>query len=78
MALLVLGSAFLHASWNLATRRVQGNLAVLWLSLALAGAASLPLAVAECWRRGVPAALPPFVLATSLVHAAYFSLLVKA
>jgi drug/metabolite transporter (DMT)-like permease len=75
---VILISAALHASWNFATRAVRGNLAVLWLSLCLAGLASAPAAI-------VWAALHPptaeswwILLASSILNAAFFSLLGKA
>jgi hypothetical protein len=39
---LVVAAACLHALWNLAAKRVAGNLGVLWLGLCLAGVALAP------------------------------------
>src|SRR5262245_30634791 len=36
---LVVAAACLHALWNLAAKRVSGNVGVLWLGLCLAGVA---------------------------------------
>ena len=44
IAILVLASSVLHALWNFATRKSQGDLAALWLSLATT-AVSLVLTV---------------------------------
>jgi hypothetical protein len=43
-ALLVLAAATLHASWNFAARKSNGNIVVMWLSLILTGLITLPVA----------------------------------
>lgn len=75
---LVLAAAVLHAAWNFATRRSRGNLPALWLSLLLAGLASLPFAVWLAVRDGLSAQAWMFFAATGGIHALYFSLLAKA
>jgi drug/metabolite transporter (DMT)-like permease len=71
---LVVAAACLHALWNLAAKRVAGNLGVLWLGLCLAGGALAPFALYDAWQAFDPAGLP-YVVATGLIHAAYFGLL---
>jgi drug/metabolite transporter (DMT)-like permease len=71
---LVIAAACLHALWNLAAKRVSGNLGVLWLGLCVSGVVLAPLAFASAWQSFEPAGLP-YIVATGLIHAAYFSLL---
>ena len=42
---LVVASAFCHALWNLAARRVSGDLVVLWLGFGVGAALIFPFAV---------------------------------
>src|SRR6516225_12280763 len=42
---LVVAAAFLHALWNLAAKRVSGNVGVLWLGLCLCGVMLAPFAL---------------------------------
>jgi len=81
--LLVLLAAVLHAFWNYAARKAQGNLRVMWLGLCAACLLCAPVILGLQTARGpeaggasAPAAL--FVLATGLLHAAYFLLLAWA
>src|SRR5262249_61362291 len=71
---LVVAAACLHALWNLAAKRVAGNLGVLWLGLCLAGVALAPFALYDASRPFDPAGLP-YLAATGLIHATYFGLL---
>jgi drug/metabolite transporter (DMT)-like permease len=50
------------------------TLGVLWLGLCLAGIALAPFALNDAWQSFDPAGLP-YVVATGLIHAAYFGLL---
>ena len=75
---LILTSAILHASWNFAMRKARGDIVVLWLSLLLAGAVGLPVAVAlGLWYPPRAAGLG-FLLVSCALMATYFSLLGKA
>ncbi|ETW94334.1 MAG: hypothetical protein ETSY1_35330 [Candidatus Entotheonella factor] len=75
---LVLIAAFLHALWNLAAKKVSGNLSVLWLGLCLASIVSWPFALSVYQ----PAQFIPetigCILATGALHTAYFIALAKA
>lgn len=75
---LVLISAFLHALWNFAARKASGNLAVMWLGLAIAIIICLPLAL-RIWpsMESIRSALP-YMLATGIIHSLYFWLLSKS
>ena len=55
---LVVAAACLHALWNLAAKRVAGNLGVLWLGLCLAGVALAPFALYDARQSFDPAGLP--------------------
>jgi len=80
--LLVLVAAVLHASWNYAARKAEGNLRVVWLGLCAATLFSLPVILGLLiFRREIgllSAAAWGFVAATGLLHAAYFLLLSAA
>jgi drug/metabolite transporter (DMT)-like permease len=76
--LLVILAATLHALWNFATKKVSGNLSVIWIGLVLATIAIIPflfflspeqIFVTKTW---------PFILATGLIHAVYFFAVAKA
>jgi multidrug transporter EmrE-like cation transporter len=69
---LVVAAACLHALWNLAAKRVSGNLGVLWLGLCLAGVALAPFALPSALQSFNLAGLPCFAT-TGLVHAAHGS-----
>jgi drug/metabolite transporter (DMT)-like permease len=75
---LVLLSAVLHATWNFLTKRVSGNLSVLYIGMSGMCILLLPF-VLFLWRSDplTPAAYP-FVLATGVVHALYFLVLSQA
>jgi len=75
--LLVILAATLHALWNFATKKVSGNLSVIWIGLVLATIAIIPflfflspeqIFVTKAW---------PFILATGLIHAVYFFAVAK-
>ena len=75
---LVLISATLHALWNFLTKRVSGNLSVLYIGMSAMCILLLPFVV-FIWRSDplTPAAYP-YVIATSIVHALYFFALSQA
>lgn len=74
--LLVLASSALHACWNLAARRTKGRFGVVWLSLAAAALCALPFTLGR-WGAAERAALP-FMAATAVVNAVYFTTLARA
>jgi drug/metabolite transporter (DMT)-like permease len=76
--LLVLLSAVLHASWNFLTKRVSGNLSVLYIGMTVMCVVLLPF-VLFLWKSEplTPSAYP-FVIATGIVHALYFLALSQA
>lgn len=78
---LVLGSAFCHALWNLAARRVSGDLVVLWLGFGVGAALIFPFA-AHLWYLNPETAFPPasfkFIALTGIIHAIYTGLLSSA
>jgi len=78
---LVLFAAVGHALWNLAARKVAGDMAVLWLAFSLGIFVLVPLCI-FIWWQGVPLVLTwpgaLCLLATGVFHAAYFALLGRA
>jgi uncharacterized membrane protein len=76
--LIVLFAALLHALWNFAARSARGNLSVLWLGVTLAAVVSLPFAlVSVTFDRSLVMGIP-YIIATGVIHAAYFILLGKS
>ncbi|MBI1958690.1 MAG: EamA family transporter [Candidatus Rokubacteria bacterium] len=75
---LVLAAALFHAGWNALTKRARDQLAFLWSSLSLATVLLAPFGIAYLPDAGVPAAALPYLVTTSVVHAAYFFALGKA
>jgi drug/metabolite transporter (DMT)-like permease len=71
---LVVTAACLHPLWNLAVKRVSGNLGVLWLGLCVAGLLLAPFAVSSACQSFDPAGLP-YLVASGLIQAAYVCLL---
>jgi drug/metabolite transporter (DMT)-like permease len=71
---LVVTAALLHALWNLAAKRVSGNIGVLWLGLCVGALVLAPFAAYSALGSFELAGLP-YMAATGLLHAAYFSLL---
>lgn len=75
---LVLLSAMLHAGWNFLTKRVSGNLSVLYIGITAMCAVLLPFVFF------FSALEPPapsgyyFIIATGVVHALYFFVLSQA
>jgi drug/metabolite transporter (DMT)-like permease len=72
---LVLGSALLHAGWNLAVKRSGDQLVAMWGANALGGLLLAPLLLVI----GAPAAdAVPYLLGSAIVHVAYSLLLTRA
>jgi drug/metabolite transporter (DMT)-like permease len=79
---LVLAAAIGHALWNFAARRVSGNLIVLWFALTAGCLLLLPAVAFLISTRGLSALTTSigygYMLATGLIHVAYFLLLSRA
>lgn len=77
--LLVLGSAFCHAGWNFAARKVSGNFIVLWISLWIGCLFLLPMALGILFKLGLAKSVQisgiPYMITTGCIHAVYFTLL---
>jgi drug/metabolite transporter (DMT)-like permease len=77
--LLVLFSAFCHATWNFAARKAAGNLMAIWLGLWIGCAVILPGALGIIIHDGLreTAQLQGIIciIATGLIHSVYFRLL---
>ena len=70
--LLALGSAVLHVVWNAAAREASGRLRFMWLLAASSAVLALVLS-AGLWRQVSWQELWPYLIATSIVHAMYFT-----
>ena len=79
---LVLAAAIGHALWNFAARRLSGDLVAIWLALSGGCLLLLPVIVGLIYYRGLDQLTTPagyaYMLATGLLHIAYFLLLSKA
>lgn len=76
--LLVICAAVLHALWNFTTKKVSGNLSVLYLALLFGCIILLPLSFFLPPNLVAIRAGYPYLLATGIIHAFYFFLLSKA
>ena len=76
--LLVLVSAISHAAWNFAARKAVGNLVAIWLGLWLGSAIIFPVVIGIIAYQGLPDTVSvesiSCILATGLIHSAYFRL----
>ncbi len=75
--LLALGSAVLHVLWNAAARQESGRLRFMWLLAGSSAVLALILSLG-LWRDADWQGLWPYLLATSIVHAFYFTSLAAA
>jgi uncharacterized membrane protein len=75
---LVIVSALLHAMWNFTTKKVSGNLGVLYLGMAIASLVLLPFAVGSLLSSGLVPIGYVFIIATGAIHAFYFLFLSRA
>lgn len=79
---LVLSAALLHATWNLAGRKVRGNLVVFWLGLVIGSLAAVPFAISDILTNGrqylfeYPGNV--CILVTGILHGLYYMALSKA
>jgi drug/metabolite transporter (DMT)-like permease len=76
---LALGAAVLHAGWNLAAKRAEGDrFVVLWLQFAVAGMLSAVVLVAYAAAVGMPASGYGWAGLSGLVHLPYLWMLARA
>src|ERR1700704_6646196 len=73
--LLALGSAFLHAGWNLLIKTSDERYLTAWSQFVMGGLLFIPVLVVV----GLPGTdALPYLVASSLVHVGYISALVRA
>src|ERR1044072_3664983 len=72
--ILVIAAAAMHAGWNLIVKRVGEKQIFTWLALAFGTLTALPLLVINT----IPASVWPYALASAVVEAAYFMILIRA
>ncbi len=77
--ILVVAAAFFHALWNVAARKVMGNLVIIWSALFAGCLFLLPgivvlssLGKIHLW---MPSSAVGYVIATGIIHGLYFGLL---
>jgi drug/metabolite transporter (DMT)-like permease len=74
---LVLGAAFIHASWNYVLKKSGGGIGFVWTFAALSSVFYAPLAIGTVLYRHfeITAAALAFLLASAVLHTAYYLLL---
>jgi drug/metabolite transporter (DMT)-like permease len=76
--LLIIATAFFHASWNFAAKKVSGNFYVVYLGLLIASIFFFPFLFTLTLADIFQSRAFPYVLATGTIHAVYFFALAKA
>jgi uncharacterized membrane protein len=76
--LMVLGSALMHATWNMLAKRSSHPLAFLWLVNTASMLIFLPVFLWALIQHGLPSSALPFVVATGILHILYISFLSQA
>lgn len=72
--ILVVTAAAMHAGWNLLVKRVAEKQIFTWWALAFGALLNLPLLIIDV----IPDGVWPYALASALVEAAYFMILIRA
>jgi drug/metabolite transporter (DMT)-like permease len=72
--ILVIAAATMHAGWNLVIKRVAEKQIFTWWALTFGALLNLPLLVIDV----IPRSVWPYALASALVEAAYFMILIRA
>ena len=74
---LVLGAAFIHASWNYVLKKSGGGIGFVWTFAALSSIFYAPLAIGAVLYRHfeITSAALAFLLASAVLHTAYYLLL---
>ncbi|HST20315.1 MAG TPA: EamA family transporter [Blastocatellia bacterium] len=72
--ILVIAAATMHAGWNLIVKRVGEKQIFTWWALAFGALINLPLLAVNT----IPASVWPYALASAVVEAAYFMILIRA
>lgn len=76
--LMVLGSALMHATWNMLAKRSSHPLAFLWLVNTASLIIFLPVFLWAISSNGLASSAWPFVVATGVLHILYISFLSQA
>jgi uncharacterized membrane protein len=76
--LMVLGSALMHATWNMLAKRSGHPLAFLWLVNSASMLIFLPVFLWALFQYGLSSASLPYVVATGILHILYISFLSQA
>ena len=75
---LVIAAATLHATWNMLAKQSQGHPAFFWLALIASSFAYLPAFIVIMFLQPIPAMGWVWIVATGLLHTAYFWSLARA
>jgi len=75
--LLVVLAATLHALWNFATKKVRGDLSVIWIGSVMACVALAPFIFFLTPDQFAFSKVYPYIIASGIIHTIYFSALAK-
>ena len=75
---LVILAATLHAVWNFATKKIAGDLAVIWIGLVMACITFTPFIFFLAPDQMAFQKVYPHIIASGVIHAVYFFALAKA
>jgi uncharacterized membrane protein len=69
---ILIFAALFHALWNFVAKKISGNLAVIWMGLCGSSLLLIPVALVLIFSGEAVSPALPYVIATGLIHAAYF------
>jgi drug/metabolite transporter (DMT)-like permease len=74
---LILGAAFIHATWNLLNKKASGHATFTWLVAVLSAVIYAPVAAAAIlyWQSSLSLVAVGFMAGSAVLHTAYFVLL---
>jgi uncharacterized membrane protein len=75
---ILIFAALLHALWNFVAKKISGNLAVIWMGLCGSSLLLIPVALVLIFSGETAFPALPYIIATGLIHAAYFYFIGKS
>jgi drug/metabolite transporter (DMT)-like permease len=68
----------LHALWNFVTKKISGNLAVIWIGLCGSSLLITPVSLVLLFKEEATSSALPYIIATGFIHAGYFYFIGKS
>jgi drug/metabolite transporter (DMT)-like permease len=75
---IVIFAAMLHALWNFVTKKISGNLTVIWIGLCGSSLLMTPVSLVLLFKEEATSSALPYIIATGLIHACYFYFIGKS